>query len=216
MVGKKQWIYAFQAVAIVRRDLRPYRGWKWLDTDDAARELAWACERGDVRSQYKDRSGAIKPIPPEFWHPAEIDWMMCTLHSRSNLSFRPCQRIGNCATSCFHEVRINRRDVATWIDRAKRADEFLSETREPTLSLKVASTRRIHEAIRAVNDDAENNGNPAPNINTLATEVQRRLRSEGYSATVRTIRRVAQHPEHAGRRRPRGKTLASEWRSKPD
>jgi hypothetical protein len=216
MVGQKQWIYAFQAVAIVRRDLRPYHGLKWLDTDDAARELAWTCERGEVRSQYKEHSGAIKPIPPEFWHPAQIDWARCILHSGSNLSFRPCQNIGNCATSCFHEVQINRRDIGTWIDRAKRADAFLAETREPTLSLKVASTRRIDETIRAVNDDAENNGNPAPNINKLAAEVQLRLRSEGYSAIIRTIRRVAQDPEHAGRRRPRGKTLASERRGKPD
>jgi hypothetical protein len=214
MVGKKQWVHAFQAVAIVRRDLRPYRGLQWLDTDDAARELAWACERREVRSQYKDHSGTIKPIPPEFWHLAEIDWARCILHSGSNLSFRPCQRIGNCATSCFHEVKINRRDIGRWIDRAKRADAFLGETREQTPDRR-ASTQRIHETIRAVNDDAEKNGNSAPNINTLAAEVQTRLRSDGYSATIRKIRGVAHHPEHAGRRRPRGKTLASEQRRKP-
>ncbi len=211
MAGHERWVYAGQAVGQGREKLRPYRGLRWLDTEDAVWELGWACERGEVRSRCRDASGEIKSVTEETWHPRSLNWVYNTLHSAPS---RPCKDFGDCATRCFHEVQINHQDLIKWIQRAKKADAIVTELLGPE-GPKLASTRRIHETIRDVNDSAASKGEPAPNINRLSAEVQARLAQTGFRASVRKIREAAKAPEHALRRRPRGKTLASERRSKP-
>jgi hypothetical protein len=216
VVGNERWVYAIQAVGIVCHDLRPYQSMRSLERVDASRELAWACERGEVRSRYRDTSdGAIKEIPPDVWHPGGFDWVRGILHLPGPWpGSRPCSDSVNCATACFHEVQIHWRDLCKWIDRAKIADATLKEILQPPL--KRASTRRIHETIRAVNNAAASKAEPVPNINKLAAEVKHRLKAANFDATVRRIREAAKAPEHAERRRLRGKTLASERQRKPE
>jgi hypothetical protein len=79
-------------------------------------------------------------------------------------------------------------------------------------SLRTAPSPKIHEAITAVYDEKERAGADPPNVKKVCPLVQKKLRDEGYRATLRQIEDHAGDEKHKRRRRPPGKTIASEKR----
>jgi hypothetical protein len=75
---------------------------------------------------------------------------------------------------------------------------------------KQAPITAIHEAISAVYDEAAGAGQKPPNVREISAPVQSRLREQGLKASARQIEELASDDRHKGRRRERGKTLASE------
>ena len=75
----------------------------------------------------------------------------------------------------------------------------------------VASRRKV---ATSEYDAAEAAGKKPPNIKELAAPVQLRLEEEGFSASKRRIQLLGEAEEFKRRRRPPGKTLASERRKK--
>jgi hypothetical protein len=76
--------------------------------------------------------------------------------------------------------------------------------------LKPASDRMIREAIGWAYDAAEEEGRKPPNIKELAAAVQPFLQQKGFSASGRRIQQLGADEEFKRRRRPPGKTVASE------
>jgi hypothetical protein len=81
---------------------------------------------------------------------------------------------------------------------------------------KVASTKAVLDEITSLYDEIEQRlgKNAIPNINETADQVQRRLKDHGVSASKRQIIIVAKDPSVAIRRRPVGRTIAKDPRSK--
>jgi hypothetical protein len=76
--------------------------------------------------------------------------------------------------------------------------------------LRQAPDDQIHQTITAVYDSADEAGEKPPNIKQIAEPVVRRLMVAGYTASGARIARLADADRHKKRRRPPGKTLASE------
>jgi hypothetical protein len=76
--------------------------------------------------------------------------------------------------------------------------------------LKRAGDNQIDQAIAAEYDAAEMKSSKPPNIKEIVKPVLRRLSEVGYIATGVQIERVAGADRHKKRRRPVGKTVASE------
>jgi hypothetical protein len=73
-------------------------------------------------------------------------------------------------------------------------------------SMRPAPEAEIHIAIGAVYDKATK----PPNLKQIAAPVQEALAAAGYEASGRHIQQLAGQPQHAGRRRKPGATLAKE------
>jgi hypothetical protein len=70
----------------------------------------------------------------------------------------------------------------------------------------------INEAIKEEYDHAEKTGVKQPNVKQIVSPVQARLGAKGFHASGNYIQQIADAPEHKARRRPRGRTVASEKR----
>jgi hypothetical protein len=80
----------------------------------------------------------------------------------------------------------------------------------PQVELKPAPDRIVIEAIRRAYDNAEDAGRKPPNIRELPAAVQPFLQRKGFSASGRRIQQLGDDGEFKRRRRPPGKTVASE------
>jgi hypothetical protein len=76
--------------------------------------------------------------------------------------------------------------------------------------LRHATDPRIHKAITAVYDEAETAGEKPPNIKEIADPVLKKLRADGYEASLTHVRLLADEERHA-RRRGR---IGARWRQK--
>jgi hypothetical protein len=94
------------------------------------------------------------------------------------------------------------------------ASEGESQPSRSQVELKPASTAMINEAIRCAYDAAEAAGTKPPNIKELPAAVQPLLQQKGFFASKRRIMQLGEAEEFKRRRRPRGKTVASERRKK--
>jgi hypothetical protein len=97
-----------------------------------------------------------------------------------------------------------------WYDRPRDVSE---PSRSPE-ELKLAPDPIVIEAIRAAYDAAEKAGTKPPNIKELPAAVQPLLQQKGFSTSGRHIMRLGDAEEFKRRRRPPGKTVASERRKK--
>ncbi len=86
------------------------------------------------------------------------------------------------------------------------------ESPEPPAGFGEPPKSEIHKAITAVYNDAEAHGRKPPNIKELPGAVQPLLKARGYQTSSRNIQILGDCPEHKRRRRPPGKTLASQHR----
>jgi hypothetical protein len=68
-----------------------------------------------------------------------------------------------------------------------------------------ASGAAVEAAVKAIYDEAEKTGAPAPNINELERAVRDRLVEQNLRATRGAIRPISRRPEFKSRRRPVGK-----------
>ena len=84
-----------------------------------------------------------------------------------------------------------------------------------TISLRAAPDPAIHKAITAAYDNAETASAKPPNLREIIEPVQAILREQGYKASGSRIQELADAPQHQGRRRRPGKTVASEVRRRP-
>jgi len=80
--------------------------------------------------------------------------------------------------------------------------------------LKPAPDAIINQAIRGAYDAAEEAGTKPPNIKELPKAAQPFLRKKGLSASGRHIQKLGDDKEFKSRRRPPGRTVASERRKK--
>src|SRR5262249_22192503 len=80
----------------------------------------------------------------------------------------------------------------------------------PSPRLRPASESDIHDAIKAEYDDCDATGRKPPNVKEIGQPVQDRLRAKGRDASERRIQELAGDERYADRRRPAGKTVASE------
>jgi len=100
-------------------------------------------------------------------------------------------------------ARRHRLPSPSWLKREtqrSRSQEKLKPARDPI----------VIEEIRRAYDAAKNEGRKPPNIKELPAAVQPLLKERKFSATGRQIERLGDHEEFKRRRRPPGKTLASE------
>jgi len=80
------------------------------------------------------------------------------------------------------------------------------------ISMRSAPTPEIHKAITAAYDNAETGSAKPPNLKEIIKPVQEILSVQGYKASGSQIQKLADAPKHKSRRRPVGKTVASEMR----
>jgi len=79
--------------------------------------------------------------------------------------------------------------------------------------LKLAKREEISAAIEAVNDAADEAGEPIPNKSKLPPKVRKWLKDRGLRAKdTAQIRNIANDPQHAARRLPGGPTLTNKRR----
>jgi hypothetical protein len=97
-----------------------------------------------------------------------------------------------------------------WYDRPRD----VSEPSRAAEELKKAPDPIVIEAIRAVYDAAEKAGTKPPNINELPAAVQPILQRKGYYSSGLHIKQLGDREEFKRRRRPPGRTVASELRKK--
>jgi hypothetical protein len=97
-----------------------------------------------------------------------------------------------------------------WYDRPRD----LSEPSRSTEELKPASEAMTKEEMRSVCNAEQAAGRKEPNVKELSAAVQPLLQRKGYRASRRWIEKLAEAPEFKRRRRPPGKTVASERRKK--
>jgi hypothetical protein len=97
-----------------------------------------------------------------------------------------------------------------WYDRPRDVSE---PSRAPE-ELKPASEAMTKEEMWSVCNEEQAAGRKEPNVKELSALVQPRLQRKGRRASRRWIEKLAEAPEFKSRRRPRGKTVASERRKK--
>jgi hypothetical protein len=98
------------------------------------------------------------------------------------------------------------------VDAASASDDNNNRVDGVSEDLRPASDPRIHTAITAVYDAAEQAREKPPNIRELPKPVREELRKTGHSASGNQIMRLADDEKHHKRRRKPGKTLLSEKR----
>jgi hypothetical protein len=97
-----------------------------------------------------------------------------------------------------------------WCDRPRDVSE---PSRSPE-ELKRAPDTIINQAIGDAYDAADAAGTKPPNIKELPAAVHPLLERKGFRASGRQIQKLGEAPEFKRRRRPPGKTVASERRKK--
>jgi hypothetical protein len=98
-----------------------------------------------------------------------------------------------------------------WLDQALRpTTEAAPIGSESKPKLKPAPESKIDQTITEVYDEAAQKGSKPPNIKEIAKHVQAKLHAEGYRASARQIQSLAKADKHKGRRRARGRTVASD------
>jgi hypothetical protein len=97
-----------------------------------------------------------------------------------------------------------------WYDRPRD----LSEPSRSTEELKPASEAMTKEEMWSVCKAEEAAGRKDPNVKELSAAVKPLLERKGFWASRRWIEKLAEASEFKSRRRPRGKTVASEQRKK--
>ena len=97
-------------------------------------------------------------------------------------------------------------DYLTWLEMATGSPSATPTDQMPRL----ASETAIRRSIDAAYDQAEATRQKPPNVNEIGPIVQRGLRSQGLEASKRQIQQIANHADYKKRRRPPGKTVASE------
>jgi hypothetical protein len=95
----------------------------------------------------------------------------------------------------------------SWWSDASRGETQPSRSQ---VKLKPAPDRIVIEAIRCAYDTAETARRKPPNIKELPEAVQPVLQEKGFSASGRHIQQLGDADEFKRRRRPPGKTIASE------
>src|SRR5262249_45477093 len=97
-----------------------------------------------------------------------------------------------------------------WCDASKGE----SQPSRSQVKLKPAPDPIVIEAIRCAYDAAETAGTKPPNIKELPAAVQPLLQQDGFYSSGRRIMQLGGREEFKRRRRPPGKTVASERRKK--
>jgi hypothetical protein len=97
-----------------------------------------------------------------------------------------------------------------WYDRPIH----VSEPSRAAEELRPASEAMTKEEMWSVCKEEQAAGRKEPNVKELSALVQPRLQRKGRRASRRWIEKLAEAPEFKRRRRPRGKTVASEQRKK--
>src|SRR5262245_40318136 len=92
------------------------------------------------------------------------------------------------------------------------ASKGVSEPSRAAEELKPASEAMTKEEMWSVCYAEQAAGRKEPNVKELSAAVQPRLQRKGYRASRRWIEKLAEAPEFKRRRRPRGRTVASERR----
>jgi hypothetical protein len=92
--------------------------------------------------------------------------------------------------------------------------EFWRSPIDNRASLNRASDAEIKKTIQYVYNSAHDNFKKPPNIKELATPVLEHLRAKGYTSSKLRIQTLGGEPQFKNCRRPPGKTLSSEKRSR--
>jgi hypothetical protein len=90
------------------------------------------------------------------------------------------------------------------------SSDTVSKAEPETVELRWAGDNQIDQAITAEYDDAQRKGSKPPNIREIVKPVLLRLSKDGHTATGVRIQKIAGADRHKKRRRPIGKTVASE------
>jgi len=204
-------------------------GWRRLDEVDAAniaydddnlmgyyvdphvdrviKSIAEACERGEVFAAYRSVTGAADELPRAKWHsPA---WRTYFATGMIDLDL-PLLGDGNRPTGtgtarCTREVFVRHDDLDRFITKVSAP-----ATTPTSVEPRAASEVRIRSEITAVYDEADSTGQRPPNIRELPKAVALRLKKGGFQASERRIAEIGEEPQFKTRRRPAGKTVASE------
>jgi hypothetical protein len=201
-------------------------GWRRLDEVDAAniaydddnlmgyyvdphvdrviKSIAEACERGEIFAAYRSVTGAADELPRAKWHSPAWRTYFATGMIDLDLPLlgdgnRPA---GTLTARCTREVFVRRDDLDRFVA------QILAPAAAPTPS--PASEARIRAVITAVYDEADSTGRRPPNIKELPKAVALRLRGEGLEVSEKRIADIGGDPRFKNRRRPAGKTIASE------
>jgi len=131
------------------------------------------------------------------------------IHNRLSVRLRPHQD-----DTLFNDVQIEWTHAAKYLGAVEASTldaTAVGTVATPAATLPARASRdQIHRAIARVYDDAGGLGERAPNVRELPKLVKARLNAEGLDATYRQIEECADEPEHRARRRPVGRTIASE------
>jgi hypothetical protein len=169
--------------------------------------IAEGCEAGKIDAGYRKWNGASDNLDRSKWQlphwrnyfaTGTIDLELPLLDEKGN----PVPD-GRTALRCTREIFVRKDSLKQFMATLAPAADAHEKTLRP------ASKEEIRVEIRAVNNDA---GKFGPNVRELAKEVKPRLNQRGLDASENSIIEIASDPEFKARRRPLGKTKASERR----
>jgi hypothetical protein len=83
----------------------------------------------------------------------------------------------------------------------------VSDRSPPAVEPRRAPQEVIREKIKRVYDEAEQSGQPPPNIKQLSRIVRPLLQAAGFDASFQLIENIGSEPEFKSRRRPQGKRM---------
>jgi hypothetical protein len=204
-------------------------GWRRLDEVDAAhiayddsnamgyyvdphvdrviKMIAGACERGEIGAAYRPHIGRADELDRREWQSPHWRSFFSTgmITLKLPLLDQNDQPAGTLTARCTREVFVRRDDLDRFIAKVSAP-----AAAPPSIDLRAASEARIRSEITGVYDEADSTGQRPANIKELPKAVALRLKSGGLQASERRIAEIGDEPQFKTRRRPVGKTVASE------
>jgi hypothetical protein len=209
----EQWLTIAQLVPAWANEL--------ADANSSARQLEgdlWHYLREDVINGLFDDSGplrngsrlGLRVIDHRSSQPPYVAGRL--LFGKMHLPFRSKgDHILAAKEAVLHFARRRELSPPSWWSDATKGGSELSRAPE---ELKPASEAMTKEEMWSVCNEEQAAGRKEPNVKELSALVQPRLQRKGRRASRQWIEKLAEAPEFKRRRRPRGKTVASERRKK--
>jgi hypothetical protein len=185
----ERWIIFDEAVELIRTGLDASKG-------RSQSVLQKACAAAEIRARrltYSTVGSYYEFIPARAWTDGAIDE-----HGQFVLSF-----------GLGPKIEISEADLRDVLDRHRPSPATAEPPRVHPKS-HPASDVDIRREILAVYDEADRGGLPAPNIRKLPKLVRARLKVRGLDSSDNHIQEIGSADEFKCRRRPTGRTLASE------
>jgi hypothetical protein len=186
--------------------------------EDALSYLKELARKGQIIVRGSRQGAALEDIPSSYWAAADFEPLD---DNGRGAAFKVAEKGDPWTTGRVPILATHTRDYAAnyWTNLCFKRPEIeaaLSKdarrSQESNRRPRPASLSALNVAISAVYDAAQANGAKPPNVRELPAAVRAILERQGLTASGKQIQACASEEPHRSRRRPPGRTLASERR----